>query len=147
MRLGLLIFCRIQSPELSLGVSVVSTNHNGICCVVFPHPVGLIGGLLLFLVGGYYLADAGYMDMPGYMTPFRNTMYHMNDFRGVDLHWLQREENFNYIHAKLRNVIERRFGGLKERWHILKRGAVLLEEEAGYDNHFMLCIRKLLVAA
>ena len=44
----------------------------------------------------------------------------MNDFRGVDLHWLQREEKFNYIHAKLRNVIERRFGCLKERWHILK---------------------------
>ena len=44
----------------------------------------------------------------------------MNDFRGIELHQLQREEKFNYIHAKLRNVIERRFGGLKERWHILK---------------------------
>jgi len=32
---------------------------------------------------------------------------------------LQREEKFNYIHAKLRNVIERRFGVLKERWQIL----------------------------
>ena len=82
MQLGLLIFCRIHSPELSLGVSVVSTNHNGICCVVFPHPLGLIGDLLSFLVGRYYLADAGYMDMAGYMTSFRNTRYHMNDFRG-----------------------------------------------------------------
>ena len=81
--------------------------------------IGLIGDLLSFLVGRYYLADVGYMDMPGYMTPFRNTRYHMNDFRGVELHQLQQEEKFNYIHAKLRNVIERRFGGLKECWHIL----------------------------
>ena len=60
------------------------------------------------------------MNTPGYMTPYRNTRYHINDFRGVDLQQLQREEKFNYIHAKLRNVIERRFGGLKERWYILK---------------------------
>ena len=63
--------------------------------------------------------DVGYTDMQGYITPFRNTRYHINDFRGVDLQQLQREEKFNYIHAKLRNVIEKRFGGLKERWHIL----------------------------
>ena len=43
----------------------------------------------------------------------------MNDFRGIELHQLQREEKFNYIHAKLRNVIERRFGVLKEHWQIL----------------------------
>ncbi|CAD6340542.1 unnamed protein product [Miscanthus lutarioriparius] len=69
--------------------------------------------------GRYYLANMGYIDMPGYMTPFRNTRYHMNDFRGVEFHRLQREEKFNYIHAKLQNVIKRRFGGLKECWHIL----------------------------
>ena len=63
--------------------------------------------------------DAGYREMPGYRTPYRNTRYHINDFRGVDLQQLQREEKFNYIHAKLRNVIERRFGVLKERWQIL----------------------------
>ena len=68
-------------------------------------------------VGWYYLADVGYKEMPGYMTPYRNTRYHINDFRGIDM--LQREEKFNYIHVKLRNVIERRFGVLKERWQIL----------------------------
>ena len=79
----------------------------------------IIGDLLSFLVGRYYLADPGYTDMPGYMTPFRNTRYHINDFRDVDFKQLQREEKFNYIHAKLWNVIERRFGVLKERWQIL----------------------------
>ena len=49
---------------------------------------GLIGDLLSFLVGRYYLADVGYTNMPGYMTPFRNTRYHINDFRGVELHRL-----------------------------------------------------------
>ena len=63
MQLVLLIFCHIHSPELSLGVSVVSTNHNGIYCIVFRHPVGLIGDLLSFLVGWYNLVDAGYTDM------------------------------------------------------------------------------------
>ena len=71
------------------------------------------------MIGRYYLADVGYKEMEGYMTPYKNTRYHINDFRGIDLQQLQREEKFNYIHAKLRNVIERRFGGLKERWHIL----------------------------
>ena len=55
--------------------------------------IGLIGELLSFLVGRYYLADAGYTDMPGYMTLFRNTRYNINDFRGVELHQLQREKN------------------------------------------------------
>jgi len=31
--------------------------------------IGLIGDLLSFLVGRYYLADTGYTDMPSYMTP------------------------------------------------------------------------------
>jgi len=53
------------------------------------------------------------------MTPYKNTRYHINDFRGIDMQQLQREEKFNYIHARLRNVIERRFGVLKERWQIL----------------------------
>ena len=65
------------------------------------------------------MADAGYTEMLGYMTTYKNTRYRINDFRGVDLQQLQREEKFNYIHAKLRNVIERRFVILKERWQIL----------------------------
>ena len=39
----------------------------------------------------------------------------------MELGTLEHEEKFNYIHTRLRNVIERRFGGLKERWHILER--------------------------
>jgi len=60
---------------------------------------------------------------------------------------LQQEEKFNYIHAKLQNVIERMFGGLERTLAYSERGVVLQEKEASYDNHFMLYIRKLLVAA
>ena len=83
--------------------------------------VGTSCGIGSIVVARYYLADAGYMEIQGYMTPFRNTRYHINDFRGVELETLEREKKFNYIHARLRNVIEKRFGGLKERWHILER--------------------------
>ena len=72
------------------------------------------------VVGRYYLADSGYMDQQGYMTPFWDTRYHKKHFKGIDVRTLDRHEKFNYIHSKLRNIIERRFGHLKERWHILE---------------------------
>ena len=49
-----------------------------------------------------------------------DTRYHKTHFRAIDIRTLDRQEKFNYMHAKLRNVIERRFGHLKERWHILE---------------------------
>jgi hypothetical protein len=55
------------------------------------------------------------------MTPFRNTRYHQNEFRGVNLRRLGSEEKFNFIHAGLRNIIERKFGVVKERWYILEK--------------------------
>ncbi|WVZ75374.1 LOW QUALITY PROTEIN: hypothetical protein U9M48_023430, partial [Paspalum notatum var. saurae] len=69
----------------------------------------------------YYLVDSGYKEQEGYMPPFRNCRYHTDDFKGVDLNQLDRCDKFNYIHSKLRNIIERRFGILKERWHILNK--------------------------
>ena len=83
--------------------------------------IGTNCGIGSIVVARYYLADAGYMEIQGYMTPFWNTRYHMNDFRGVELETLEREEKFNYIHSRLCNVIERRFGELKEQWHILEQ--------------------------
>jgi hypothetical protein len=67
------------------------------------------------------LLDSGYKEQEGYMTPFRNCRYHTDDFKGVDLNTLDCCEKINYIHSKLRNIIERRFGILKERWHILNK--------------------------
>jgi hypothetical protein len=66
------------------------------------------------------LADSGYADKEGYMVPFQGNKLHLDHFKGVDLGTLGKEENFNYHHASLRNIIERRFGNLKERWKILE---------------------------
>jgi hypothetical protein len=65
------------------------------------------------------LADSGYADKEGYMVPYKGNRLHLDHFKGVDLGTLGKEENFNYHHASLRNIIERRFGNLKERWKIL----------------------------
>ena len=69
--------------------------------------------------GRYYLVDAGYAQEYGYMGPFRNTRYHLDDFRGLDIETLSRQKKFNFTHSRLCNVIERTFGVLKGRWHIL----------------------------
>ena len=53
------------------------------------------------------------------MGPFKNTRYHLNDFRDVPVETLSRQEKFNLTHSRPRNVIERTFGILKARWHIL----------------------------
>jgi hypothetical protein len=72
-------------------------------------------------VGRYYLGDTGYTLEKGYLTPYYGTRYHADEFKGIDLRTLGREEKFNHIHAGLRNVIEHRFEVLKERWHILEK--------------------------
>ena len=45
-------------------------------------------------------------------------VYHLDDFRGVDMDTLSWQEKFNLTHLSLRNVVERTFGVLKARWHI-----------------------------
>jgi hypothetical protein len=71
----------------------------------------------LFL-GKYYLVDAGYPNMKGYLSPYKGERYHIPDFRvGSQPQGMQ--EVFNHVHSSLRNVIERTIGVWKKRWHIL----------------------------
>jgi len=53
--------------------------------------------------------DAGYALESGYMGPFKNTRYHLDDFRGVPVETMSRHEKFNLTHSMLRNVVERTF--------------------------------------
>ena len=62
------------------------------------------------VAGRYYLVDAGYALESGYMGPFRNTRYHLDDFRGVPVETMSRQEKFYLTHSKLRSVVERTFG-------------------------------------
>nr|XP_045089407.1 uncharacterized protein LOC123497194 [Aegilops tauschii subsp. strangulata] len=71
--------------------------------------------------GKYYLVDSGYPNRTGYLAPFKGSTYHLPEFR------LRRHrppegkyELFNFSHSSLRNVVERAFGVLKQKWRILK---------------------------
>ncbi|KAM5567595.1 hypothetical protein ABKV19_015593 [Rosa sericea] len=70
--------------------------------------------------GYYYVVDAGYTNMPGFLAPYRGERYHLRDYRGPRRTPRGPRELFNYRHSSLRNVIERCFGVLKARFPILK---------------------------
>jgi len=66
-----------------------------------------------------YLADAGYGLRRGFLTPYRTVRYHLREQSLARLRPQTKEELFNLRHAQLRNVIERLFGVLHCRFHIL----------------------------
>ncbi|KAL2232328.1 UNVERIFIED_CONTAM: hypothetical protein Sindi_1412800 [Sesamum indicum] len=70
--------------------------------------------------GKYYLVDSAYPDFPGFLAPYRQDRYHINSFRGNNQQAHSPKELFNQRHSQLRNVIERAFGVLKNRFPILK---------------------------
>ncbi|XP_031405843.1 protein ALP1-like [Punica granatum] len=67
----------------------------------------------------YYVVDAGYPNIPGYMAPYKGQRYHRSDFND-DTPPTTEKELFNQRHASVRNVIERCFGVLKSRFAILR---------------------------
>ncbi|XP_033517593.2 uncharacterized protein [Nicotiana tomentosiformis] len=74
----------------------------------------------------YYLVDAGYPHMKGYMAPYKgdNVRYRLAQFRRGATRQLReprgRIEKFNYLHSSCRNIVERTFGVWKARWSILR---------------------------
>ncbi|XP_070006821.1 uncharacterized protein [Nicotiana sylvestris] len=74
----------------------------------------------------YYLVDAGYPHMKGYMAPYKgdNVRYHLAQFRRGATRQLReprgRIEKFNYLHSSCRNIVERTFGVWKARWSMLR---------------------------
>ncbi|XP_071687431.1 uncharacterized protein [Rutidosis leptorrhynchoides] len=67
--------------------------------------------------GRYYLVDKGYPDRKGYLVPYPKTRYHQSQFQKEPPNNMQ--EAFNRSHSSLRSYIERSFGILKKRFHIL----------------------------
>lgn len=68
----------------------------------------------------YYLVDAGYTNLPGYLGPCRGQRHHKDDFNRVNTEFHSKMDLFNHKHSSLRNVVERCFGVLKARFPILK---------------------------
>ncbi|KAL5539393.1 hypothetical protein UlMin_044022 [Ulmus minor] len=69
--------------------------------------------------GYYYLVDAGYTNCNGFLAPYRGQRYHLSEW-AHGRHPNTHEEFFNMKHSAARNVIERCFGVLKNRWAILR---------------------------
>lgn len=68
--------------------------------------------------GKYYLVDACYTNMPGFIAPYHGVRYRLSEFAGCQPE--NANELFNYRHSSLRSAVERSFGVLKARFPILK---------------------------
>ncbi|RWR86423.1 putative nuclease HARBI1 [Cinnamomum micranthum f. kanehirae] len=69
--------------------------------------------------GKYYLVDVGYANTRGFLAPFRGVRSHRKEWStthaprtGLEL--------FNLRHSKLRNIVERTFAALKQRFALLQ---------------------------
>ncbi|PKI77735.1 hypothetical protein CRG98_001859 [Punica granatum] len=67
----------------------------------------------------YYVVDAGFPNIPGYLAPYKGQRYHRSDFND-DTPPTTEKELFNQRHVSVRNVIEWYFGVLKNRFAILR---------------------------
>ncbi|XP_020262544.1 uncharacterized protein LOC109838521 [Asparagus officinalis] len=67
--------------------------------------------------GKYYLCDAGYTTMLGFISPYRGVRYHLKEFTGRTPQ--NRRELFNLRHSSLRSKIEATFDILKNHFKIL----------------------------
>ena len=65
------------------------------------------------------LGDAGFTNCDFVLTPYRGVRYHLREWERSKARPQNSKELFNLRHAQLRNIIERIFGVLKERFKIL----------------------------
>ncbi|KAG8364435.1 hypothetical protein BUALT_Bualt19G0128500 [Buddleja alternifolia] len=70
--------------------------------------------------GNYYLCDCGYTNGEGFLAPYKGVRYHIQEWNACRVPLANEKEFFNKTHAKARNVIERSFALLKDRWAILR---------------------------
>ncbi|CAH9134645.1 unnamed protein product [Cuscuta epithymum] len=66
----------------------------------------------------YYLVDAGYPNVKGFLSPYKGNKYHIPDFKRA-ASYNNQYEVFNHVHSSLRSVIERSFGVWKKKFQIM----------------------------
>ncbi|CAH9100456.1 unnamed protein product [Cuscuta epithymum] len=72
--------------------------------------------------GCYHLVDGGYVNCEGFLAPYRGQRYHLSEWQNNHLPH-NAKAFFNMKHSQARNVIERAYGLLKNRWAILRSGS------------------------
>ena len=103
----------LQIPEGLLGLEsdflfIMDSNvRSDFLFFIFP----------FFIVGRYYLGDAGYRVRKGVIFPYRSVRYHLNEFS--DNPPRHGKELFNLHHSSLCTTIERCFIILKKRFRVL----------------------------
>ncbi|XP_016901894.1 uncharacterized protein LOC107991461 [Cucumis melo] len=75
---------------------------------------------MVLITGYYYLCDAGYPNVEGFLGPYRGQRYHLQEWRGARNTPTNAKEYFNMKYYLARNVIECAFDVLKGRWAILR---------------------------
>ena len=70
-------------------------------------------------VGSYYLVDSGLSIGTSFLSPYKSTRYHAQEFNSSGRWITSKKELYNYRHSSLRMVIERSFGVLKACFPIL----------------------------
>jgi hypothetical protein len=93
-------------------------GKNVAMSLLFPN-FDIVNLQVLHAVGKYYLVDSGYANRYGFLSPYRQAKYHIQDFQNAAEPPQGMKETFNYAHSFLRNVIEMTFGVLKMKWRIL----------------------------
>jgi hypothetical protein len=93
---------------------------DGIINYLFRHGMN-IDWVIVNLVGYFYLVDLGYGCYLGFMPPYRNERYHLAGFRGRRGGPRGKLKTFNYRHSSQRSIMERAFGIIKRRFHILDK--------------------------
>ena len=80
----------------------------------------MVSSLTYVNIGKYYLADAGYTNGPGFLTPFRSTRYHLKEWAASHQQPDNYRELYNLRHSRARNCVERTFGLWKKKWAVLR---------------------------
>ncbi|XP_008392983.2 protein ALP1-like [Malus domestica] len=108
-----------DKPKYITRKNEIATNVLGVCTPNMQFIYVLPGWEGSAHDGCYYVVDGGYTNGKGFLAPYRQTRYHLNEW--IDGYRPTTPvEFFNMKHSSAQNVIERCFGLLKMHWGILR---------------------------